>query len=86
MVSMQLDCKNYLPTGIQRKKPTILSGCFLHKKKKKDDDDTLSISELPLFKAMTTTTAMKIPSGIHFLHCKTWPGIAHAAGYLYISD
>ena len=32
-VSMQLDCENYLPTGIQRRKKTILSGCFLHEKR-----------------------------------------------------
>lgn len=30
---MELDCENYLPMGIQRKKKTILSGCFLHEKR-----------------------------------------------------
>lgn len=82
-VSMQLNCENYLPTGIQRKKKTILSGCFLYEKRimMMHCQYLTAVFE----KVMTTTTAMKIPSVIHSSYT-TWPGIAHTFGYIYISD
>lgn len=82
-VSMQLDYENYLPTGIQRKKKTILSGCFLYEKRimMMHCQFLTAVFE----KVMTTTTAMKIPSVIHSSYT-TWLGIAHTFGYIYISD
>lgn len=59
---MQLDC-DYLPMGISRKKKTILSGCFLHKRRNMMMHCQFQTAVFE--KVMTITTTMKIPSAIH---------------------
>lgn len=82
---MQLDCEKNLPTGIQRKKENYFKWVF--PAWKTDYDDALSISNCSFWKSHDHNHSNEnTMSNSLFLHHKTWLGIVHTYGYIYIAD